>query len=191
MAFPAVKLPHPATVADLEALPPSMKGELIDGVLYAMTRPRAAHQDLAGSVAEILRPLFQRGHGGPGGWWILPEPGIELPGAPEIAPDIAGWRRERLPSLPHDRAISVAPDWVCEVFSPSTHGYQVLIKRLVYARSGVPFLWEIDRERRILSVLQLESGRWMVMGSYSEEEDARLLPFEAVALNVKDLWLSD
>lgn len=33
-------------------------------------------------------------------------------------PDIAGWRRERMPQLPHDQRLQVAPDWICEVLSP-------------------------------------------------------------------------
>lgn len=165
-----------------------MKGELIDGVLYAMTRPRAVHQYIAREVTIRLTDPFEHGHGGPGGWWILPEPGIELAGAPEIAPDVAGWRRERLPTLPHDASITVAPDWVCEVLSPTTRGYQLLVKRRLYARSGVGWLWEIDRETRTLSVLQLERSRWVDLGSYSEEGDAALPPFDAVRFNVKGLW---
>jgi Uma2 family endonuclease len=185
----AVKLSGPATLADLDALPAGMKGELIDGVLYAMTRPRAAHQGIAGSVCTDLLVPFQRGRGGPGGWWILPEPGIELPRAPEIAPDVAGWRRERMPALPTDRAIDVVPDWVCEVLSPTTRGYQLLVKRRLYAASGVQHLWEIDREAQTLSVLRLEVGRWVDLGSFRDEEEARLPPFEAAPINVRGWWI--
>lgn len=191
MALPAVKLPGPATLADLDALPAGMKGEVIDGVLYAMTRPRAAHQGLAGAVHLDVALPFQRGRGGPGGWWILPEPGIELPGAPEVSPDVAGWRRERLPALPDDRATGVAPDWVCEVLSPTTRGYQLLVKRRLYAASGVPFLWEVDRVSRTLSVLRLEGGRWVDLGAYRDEREARLPPFEAAAIDVSAWWLDD
>jgi Uma2 family endonuclease len=166
-----------------------MKGELIDGVLYAMKRPRAAHQSIAGAVhADVLAP-FQRGRGGPGGWWILPEPGIELPGAPEVSPDVAGWRRERLPSLPSNRALAVVPDWVCEVLSPTTRGYQLLVKRRLYASAGVPYLWEIDREAQTLSVLHLEGGRWVDLGAYRDEEEARLPPFDAAPINVRGWWI--
>ena len=191
MSLPAITLPHPATLADLEALPPGMKGELIDGVLYAMTRPRARHQSLAGRIYSDLMNPFDRSRGGPGGWWILPEPGIELPGAPEIAPDIAGWRRERLPALPGDSSLNVVPDWVCEVFSPSTRGYQLIVKRRLYARAGVAYLWEVDLEVRTLSVLQLVNGHWLDLGSFSEEDAANLPPFDASALSVKSWWLDE
>jgi Uma2 family endonuclease len=104
------------TLADLEALPPHIKGEIIEGVLYTMTRPRAPHQHVLFTLSASLRPLGS----GSGGWWILPEPGIELPGTPEIAPDLAGWRKERLPTLPDDELIRLVPDWVCEISSPSS-----------------------------------------------------------------------
>jgi Uma2 family endonuclease len=37
-----------------------------------------------------------------------------------VVPDLAGWRRERLPHLPKAAFFSLAPDWICEVLSPST-----------------------------------------------------------------------
>ena len=108
MSLPARVLDHPPTRADLDALPPHIKGEIIDGVLYAMTRPRGVHQDITGLVYADISVPFRRGRGGPGGWWILPEPGIELPSAPEVSPDLAGWRHDRLPELPRDAPIARA-----------------------------------------------------------------------------------
>src|SRR5688572_11172296 len=130
----------PPTLADLEALPPGIKGEIIEGVLYTMTRPRSLHQNLIATVSEETRSPFQRGRGGPGGWWILPEPGIELPNTPEIAPDVAGWRKERMPELPRD-AIRVVPDWVCEILSPTTRHYNTTVKVPYYAKIAVQHIW--------------------------------------------------
>jgi len=96
-----------------------------------------------------------------------------------------------LPALPTDAAIDVVPDWVCEVLSPSTRAYQLLVKRRLYARVGVPYLWEIDREAQTLSVLRLEGGRWVDLGAYRDEEEARLPPFEAAAINVRAWWSDD
>jgi Uma2 family endonuclease len=188
MALPAVTLDHTPTLADLEALPENMKGEIIDGVLYAMTRPRSHHQNISGLVYSDLVNPFQRGRGGPGGWWILVEPGIELPNAPEVAPDIAGWRRERMPELPKDRSIQLAPDWVCEVLSPSTRSYHFLIKRPFYARCQVRYLWEVDPQAQILTVSKLENGRWVDFGAFSTEDDARLEPFEVVPSSIQSWW---
>lgn len=128
MSTLVVKLPHPPTIADIDALPPHMKGEIIDGVFYAMTRPRGFHQSLAGAVQGELYGPFQRGRAGPGGWWILPEPGIEFPGSPEVSPDVAGWKRERMPAMPRKKSITVVPDWVCEVLSDSGFGVSVGMK---------------------------------------------------------------
>src|SRR5438309_2324364 len=133
----APKQIRPATRADLDTLPPTWRGEIIEGELYAFPRPAAIHATIETSVASDLNPPFQRGRGGPGGWWILMEPGIQLPRAPEIAPDLAGWRRERLPMLPAKGPIDIVPDWVCEILSRSTRSYDILVKRPFYAGIGV------------------------------------------------------
>src|SRR5688572_21947881 len=114
MSVPTVTERQPATLADLEALPEGIKGELIDGVLYTQARPRASHQDALGALFGDIDGPFRRGRGGPGGWQILVEPGLTAEGAPEYSPDIAGWRRERLPQLPEGR-IAVVPDSICEI----------------------------------------------------------------------------
>ncbi len=181
----ARKLP---TLADLDALPADTKGEIIEGVLYTMTRPRALHQRTARDVGSDLRDPFERGKGGPGGWWILPEPGIELPNTPEIAPDVAGWRRERLPTLPDDEPIRVVPDWVCEILSPTTRRHDLLVKKPYYAKVGVPHHWLIDREARTVTAYRLESGRWLELGVFGDERDARIEPFAEFALDIASWW---
>ncbi|MEI7891630.1 MAG: Uma2 family endonuclease [Myxococcales bacterium] len=185
MAEAALKLP---SLADIDALPAGMKGEIIEGVLYTMTRPRAHHQRMDGAVIKKVGAPFDDGLGGPGGWWILPEPGIELPMSPEFSPDVAGWRRERLPALPKDQAITVVPDWICEILSPSTRRYDLTIKKPYYARIGVRHLWLVDLEARIISVLRLEQGRWVDLGTFADETDARMEPFDAVAFDVHSWW---
>ena len=183
---PAQKAP---TLADLDALPPGIKGEIIEGVLYTMTRPRGAHQDTLLTIGAKLRDPFRDGVGGPGGWWILPEPGIELPNTPEISPDIAGWRRERLPELPKDSAITTVPNWVCEILSPTTRRHNLLIKKPYYARIGVQHHWLVDMDARTLTAYGLESGRWVELGVWGDERDARVEPFAEVALDVGAWWL--
>ena len=186
MAVAALKLP---SLADIDALPPGMKGEIIEGVLYTMTRPRARHQSVDGAVVQSVGPPFHRGHGGPGGWWILPEPGIELPTSAEFSPDVAGWRRERLPLLPKDDAITTVPDWICEILSPSTRRYDLATKKPFYARIGVPHLWLVDLEARAINVLRLEQGRWVELGTFdANEAEARMEPFDAVAFDLRWWW---
>lgn len=177
-------------MADLEALPPTVKGEILDGELYVMPRPRSRHAHIEQLVGSEVAPAYDRGRGGPGGWWILVEPGIELPASLEVSPDLAGWRRERLPALPDDAPIRVVPDWVCEILSPSTRGYDQLVKRPFYARHGVTWLWYIDPEARTIVASRLESGRWMELGVWGDDQKARIEPFDLVELELSAWWAS-
>lgn len=183
---PARKVP---SLAELEALPSSVKGEIIEGVLYTMTRPRGMHQRTILGVGRRVSDPFDDGVSGPGGWWILPEPGIELPNTPEVSPDLGGWRRERLPTLPEDEPIRVVPDWVCEILSPSTRRHDLLIKKPYYARVGVPYHWILDREARTVTAYRLESGRWLELGVFGDEREARIEPFDAVPIDVASFWV--
>ncbi|WP_434045334.1 MULTISPECIES: Uma2 family endonuclease [Sorangium] len=185
----AEKLVQPATLADLDELPPDWRGEIIDGTLYAFPRPRFVHANIEGLITADLKNPYQRGKGGPGGWWILPEPGIQLDRAPEISPDVAGWRRARMPRPPQPREpITLVPDWACEILSPRTAGYDNLVKRRFYAEIGVPHLWYVDPVRRTLLVSQLENGRWIELGLHGRDEKVRATPFEDVEIDLAEWW---
>lgn len=184
----ARKLGRKATYADLQALPEGVKGEIIDGELYVQPRPRPAHARAETTIVSDIQGPYDLGRGGPGGWWILAEPGIELPGSPEFSPDVAGWRRERLAALPQDSAIQLAPDWICEILSPTTRGYDLLKKRPFYARSGVAWLWYVDVEARIVTVSQLAEGSWVEVAVHGEDERARLPPFSEVEIDFSLWW---
>lgn len=177
----------PPTRGDLDALPANVKGEIIDGVLYAMTRPRPKYQAVGARITSSLEPPFRLGKGGPGGWWILPEPGIELPQSPEISPDVAGWRRQRMPELP-DGTISLVPDWVCEVLSPTTRRHNLLVKVPYYARIGVPYLWLVDLEARALLVSKLDGAHWMDLQRFGDETTARIDPLGEIEIDVLEWW---
>lgn len=182
---PARKVP---TIEDLDALPRDVKGEIIEGVLYTMTRPRGPHQRTTTVIGGDISGPFDNGRGGPGGWWILVEPGIELPGTPEISPDVAGWRRERLPTLQHSDPIRVVPDWVCELLSPSTRRHDVLVKKPYYAKVGVAHHWLVDVEARTVTAYRLQSGLWVEVGVYGDEREARIEPFADVPLDISSWW---
>ena len=186
MVDPVRKLP---TLADLDALGPGIKGEIIEGVLYTMTRPRGRHQRTARVVGSRVGDPFDDGKNGPGGWWILPEPGIELPDTPEISPDVAGWRRDRMPEIPSDAPIRLVPDWVCEILSPSTRRHDLLVKKPYYAKVGVPFHWLVDLEARTLTAYRLASGLWVELGVFGDEREARIEPFDSVPLDIASGWL--
>lgn len=181
--------PWRATWADLEALPENVVGELIEGVLHSFPRPRARHARAASVIGSDINGPFERARGGPGGWWILDEPGIALPDldVEEIVPDVAGWRRERLPALP-DGPIHIAPDWVCEVLSPTTRAHDLKKKRPLYARAAVTWMWIVDVDGRTLTASRRHDGRWLEIGTWSDNDVTRLEPFDAIELRLVDLW---
>src|SRR5688572_26942520 len=124
-----------ATYADLEALPDNVIGQIVDGELYASPRPAMPHAITASTMVMDLGSPFQRGRGGPGGWWIVAEPELHF-GNDVVVPDLAGWRVERMPRPPMTPAIELAPDWLCEVLSPSTQVLDRGPKLRLYARVG-------------------------------------------------------
>ena len=180
----------PATYDDVLAAPPHMVAELIDGVLSLQPRPAMPHA-LAASVLnmEVGTP-FHRGRGGPGGWWIISEPELHL-GRQVLVPDVAGWRRVRMPAYPTGAAVDLAPDWVCEVLSPSTRSRDLIDKRPIYAEHGVAHLWLVDPAARLLEAFRLGPDGWIVAGTVEDGDTVALAPFEAAPFELGALWPPD
>ncbi len=178
---------RPATYADLEALPPNVVGEIVEGEVHVSPRPSFPHTVAASQLAGELIGPFNRGRGGPGGWIILHEPELHLR-ADVVVPDLAGWTRERMPRPPRTAASSLAPDWVCEVLSPSTVALDRGAKLRVYAREGVRYVWWVDPEARTLEVLQLEGTHFLLLDVHTGEARVRAPPFEAIELELVVLW---
>jgi Uma2 family endonuclease len=176
-------------IAELAALPGNVKGEIIDGVLYTQPRPRPRHARFASALERYVGGPFDLDDDGPGGWVILVEPGIELPGAPEVAPDLAGWRRERFKWPEEDQPLRLAPDWVCEVLSPSNKTYDRSVKFPFYARMGIEWLWIVEPREHTVDVQRLVQGNWTASGKFSGADAARLEPFAAVEIPLGRLWV--
>jgi Uma2 family endonuclease len=176
-----------ATYEDLLAVPETMVAEIIDGELFTAPRPAVRHARAASRLGIELGGPFDRGKGGPGGWLILHEPELHLH-ADVLVPDIAGWRRERMPELPETAALEVAPDWLCEVLSPSTQGIDRVEKMAAYAREGVPWIWLVDPIARTLEVFHLENGKWVLRSSARGDAAVRAEPFESFELELAVLW---
>lgn len=136
-----------------------------------------------------IGPPFQLGEGGPGGWQIIDESELHLE-EDVLVPDLAGWRVERMPDLPETAYFPIAPDWVCEVLSPSTAAEDRAEKMPIYAREGVPHVWLLDPIARTLEVFALDRSRqrWMLEGVHRDAACVRAAPFEAVALSLASLW---
>jgi Uma2 family endonuclease len=177
-----------ASYDDVLAAPETVVAELIDGELYLTPRPAKPHALAASVLGEELGPPFRRGKGGPGGWILLDEPEIHF-GADVLVPDLAGWRRERMPAVVADEAhFTVAPDWVCEVLSPSTEQRDRAQKLAIYARGGVRHAWLVDPLQRTLEVLRLQGDKWLLLHVEREDAAVRAEPFDAIALELGALW---
>lgn len=178
---------RPATYEDLRKVPEHLVAEILDGDLYATPRPGPRHAAASSGLGGALHGPFDRGRGGPGGWRILDEPELHL-GPDVVVPDLAGWRRERLPDLPETAYVALAPDWVCEVVSPSTASMDRVKKLAIYARERVPYAWIVDPVAKTLEVLRLESGRWSILATAAAQTLVRAEPFDALDLDLSLLW---
>jgi hypothetical protein len=201
MSEPAERL---ATYQDIVDLPETLVGEILHGALYTHPRPAPRHARAYSALGWLLGGPFDWGQGGPGGWWILDEPELHLGshrgsdrgpqgGAQRrrdvLVPDLAGWRRERLPALPETAWFELAPDWVCEILSPGTAPVDRAVKMPIYAREGVPHLWLVDPDARTLEVYRLEeSGHWLLLATLKDDEPVRQRPFDALELPLGTLW---
>jgi Uma2 family endonuclease len=181
---------RPATYEDLKRVPDAMVAEIVDGELHATPRPATAHAVAYSGLGMLLGAPFHYGRGGPGGWWILDEPELHF-GADVLVPDLAGWQRARMPTPPQAPFIVIAPDWVCEVLSPSTASFDRVKKLATYAREQVRHAWLIDPAARTLEVLRLEGGRWMILATHAGSETVRAEPFDALELALRDLWIEE
>lgn len=182
MSHPA-SLPSRSLYAAVEALPEGVVGEVVDGQLYVHPRPSARHGVAATRVGADLSGPFDRGRGGPGGWWIVVEPEVHFVRDVELCvPDVAGWRRRRLPELPDGHRFEAVPDWLLEVSSPSTASYDRETKMPCYAAFGVPHVWIADPGSRVLEVHELADGRYREIGRFEGDSPIRAVPFEAIEI---------
>ncbi|MGI5864093.1 MAG: Uma2 family endonuclease [Myxococcales bacterium] len=137
------------------------------------------------SADRRIGPL-QFGRNGPGGWWILDGPEIHL-GEDVLVPDLSGWRNTRLAS-PKGPFQSVAPDWACEVLSPSSVRMYRGKKLRIYARKGVGHVWLVDPAARTLEVLERDGSTWRRLGVWPDDDRVKAAPFDAVEVELGLLW---
>jgi Uma2 family endonuclease len=183
-------VPKPATYADVLAAPAHRVAQVLGGTLYTHPRPSPRHSAAASALGGELSTTFQRGNGGPGGWIILDEPELHL-GFDIVVPDIAGWRRENLSTLPDTPYLETPPDWVCEILSPSTERLDRGIKRRIYAEAGVKHLWLIDPRSQVLEAFALTGGQWLLVGTAQGGDDVSIAPFDAISFSLAALWPFD
>lgn len=162
--------------------------EVLRGVVMMSPRPAPSHALVASNLGMRLGLPFHHGEGGPGGWWILDEPELHL-GPEELAPDLAGWRRDRMPRLPETAYFSLPPDWICEVLSPSTEEIDRSEKLEIYAEHGVRHVWLAQPVLRTLEVYRLDpGGSYLLVRNHRGRRSVKAEPFDAVPLDLARIW---
>jgi len=179
---------RPATYDDLVQVPDIMVAEIVDGELHASPRPAPRHAHAGSALGVLIGGPYHQGRGGPGGWWILYEPELHF-ARNVLVPDFAGWRRSRMPRLPETAYFSLAPDWVCEVLSPSTAALDRAKKLGIYAREGIAHAWVIDPIALTLEVMRLEGGRWAILDTHAGAVIVRAEPFTEIDFDLGALWV--
>lgn len=176
-----------ATYQDLFDLPEHVIGEILHGQLITQPRPAPRHARTSSIIGGEIVPTYDQGRGGPGGWWILFEPELHL-GRDILVPDLAGWRRERMPYFPDEAYFSIAPDWVCEVLSPGTARTDRAVKMPIYAKQAVQWLWLVDPDARILEVYRLLNERWLLEHTWQNDDVVKAPPFDGISISLSDFW---
>jgi Uma2 family endonuclease len=168
-------------------VPDHLVAEILDGELHVTPRPAPRHARAGSGLGGLLVGPFDHGRGGPGGWLILDEPELHL-ADDVVVPDLAGWRRERMPRLPESAYFTLAPDWACEVISASTAAIDRGRKLRIYARERVRHLWIVDPLAQTFEVMRLEQERWMIVATFVGAQGVRAEPFDALELDLSPLW---
>ena len=186
-------VPAPRSVYDaLLEVPDHQVGEVIAGELVVSPRPAGAHATVTMALGSGVYTKSDRGGRG-GGWWIREEPELHLGGETSLAdvlvPDLAGWRRERLPRYPATPAVTLVPDWVCEVLSPGSAARDRGIKAARYLHHGLAWYWLVDPAARRVEVMRAEAGSWVPVATASNRQRVKLPPFEDVLLRLSTWWL--
>ena len=175
------------TYEDLAAVPDQKIAEIVNGELIVHPRPASPHAIVTSVLGAEIGGAFHIGRNGPGGWVILDEPELHL-GQDVLVPDMAGWRRARMPEIPDVAGFELPPDWLCEVLSPSSEARDRPDKVPIYAREKVSHVWLVDPIARTLEALRLDGATFRLIGTWRDEARVRVAPFDAIELELSVLW---
>ena len=177
---------YPPRYEELLALPDDVIGELMEGELVVTPKPeQLAASTKAALASELSRATAESA--GRHGWWIFEEPRLRL-GSNLLVPDLAGWRRQRMPKKTDKKLFELPPDWACEVLSPSTAVLDRTRKVRLYASFGLCWLWVVDPPHRTVEVLWLEGDEWVVVGAFGGDDRVHIAPFDSVEIQLSALW---
>lgn len=175
-----------ATYADIEALPPHVTGQIIDGELYVSPRSAKPHARTASLLGGFLSTALDFSRPGDDGWFIYHELELHL-GSSVLVPDIAGWVRPRMDTQP-TQGCETAPDWICEILSPSTERLD-RAKLFAYARHGVRHAWLVHPVNRSVEIFELRDGAWSLLNMHIDDEMLSAPPFTDLQIPLNRIWL--
>lgn len=180
------------TVAEFLARDPDERLELIRGSVVEKASPSGEHSSAQAGIVRRVGSSFDRKPGGrwPGGWWFFVELNVQL-GTDVLRPDVCGYRRERLAQKPSGRVVTVAPDWVCEVLSPSNAKLDRVEKLQAYFAAGVGHYWLLDPLEGSLEVFRRTDLAYALVQSAHRGQRLRPEPFEAMEFSVDELLGDD
>jgi len=178
-----------ATYEDVLNAPDHRIAEVIDGELYTLPRPGPRYATAASGITIDVGAFGRRKRNDDSrmGWRILAEPELHL-AEQIVVPDVAGWRRERMPDLPREAFFTLPPDWICEVISPRTARMDRTSKKRIYAKHGIEWLWLVDPVVRTLEVLQIAGQFWQEVQLFSGDERIGPMPFEGLEIDLSLWW---
>jgi len=179
---------QPATYDDLLRLPEHVVGKIVAGELIVRPRPPPPHAIATSALGGGLIGPFPFGKGGQGGWRSVDAPELHL-GRDVLVPDLAGWRRERMPRPPQTAFFELAPDWACELLSASTALLDRAQKLPLCLAAGVKHVWMVDPLAQTLEVLRAEGSQWVLALTAGSVQRVRAEPFEALELDLSLLWV--
>jgi hypothetical protein len=177
----------PIEAIELRSIPPAAPS----GIWLNDTGPSAEHSDARLGLAAALREHFHRPAGGsaaPGGWWILGQVELDLDGDEVVRPDLAGWRRERVPERPRGSPLQSRPDWLCHVLERSSACDSAAHNMDLVQRSGIPFYWVVDVERGVLTAHRLVGRSYALVIEASRWQLVRAEPFDAIEIRMGALF---
>ena len=175
-----------ALYREFDAVPEGYFAEIAGGEVRVLPRPGPRHARAASKLGALLDGPFGFDADPPGGWVIIDEPDIRF-GDDVRAPDLAGWRTERYAEPPSGPYV-VAPDWICEVLSPTTARFDRAEKMPLYAEHQVAHLWLIDPAPQTLEVYRREGTLWLAIATYAGDQSVRAEPFQASEIDLGTLW---
>jgi Uma2 family endonuclease len=176
----------PATIDDLLAIPEQLRHhELIGGELVEKAVPSPEHGTAQRKLGALVDPFDHRPGGRwPGGWWLMTEVEVQFAISETYRPDLVGWRRDRVPERPRGIPISIRPDWIGEIVSPSNSGVDRVTKLNAYHRFEVPHYWILDPVDETLSAFRWTAAGYLLVVAARTGERVRAEPFDAVELEI-------